>query len=192
MQVQKLQNNVNLPSPVVIAPRLFKDERGYFFESFNEKEFAEKVLDVKFVQDNQSKSAYGVLRGMHFQKPPYEQAKLVRVVKGAVYDIIIDIRRESPYFGCFYGQYLSDKNFRQFFVPRGFAHGFITLEDDTIFQYKCDNYYNKESEGSINALDPAMNLPWDKFVDMGDIILSEKDGVAPKFNEVFKVENADF
>lgn len=188
MEIVRMHHDEHFISPVVIYPKIFRDERGYFYESFNEKEFKEKVLDVDFVQDNQSLSSYGVVRGMHFQKPPYEQAKLVRVIKGAVYDVVLDIRPDSPYFGHYYGQYLSDSNHLQFFVPRGFAHGFISLSDNTIFQYKCDNYYNKESEGSLYALDPVLNLPWSKFADVGDIKLSVKDMNAPKFLDVFNLD----
>ena len=180
--------NLQFPTPIAIAPRIYRDHRGYFYESFNEQEFKEKVADIDFVQDNQSKSAYGVLRGMHFQKPPYEQAKLVRVIKGAVLDIVIDIRQDSPTFGHYYTQFLSEYNHRQLFVPRGFAHGFVSLADDTLFQYKCDNYYNKDSEGSILATDPDMNLPWTSFVNSDDIIMSDKDLLAPRFLHLFGVD----
>ena len=142
---------------------------------FGVDNFKELVSDVDFVQDNESKSSYGVLRGMHFQKPPYAQAKLVRVVKGAVVDVVVDIRKDSPNYGKFYHAYLSEKNHRQFFVPRGFAHGFVSLTDDTIFQYKCDNYYNKESEGSIFWADPDINIPWGMLIDYDDILVSDKD-----------------
>ena len=125
----------------IIEPRLFKDDRGYFFESFSQREFNEKVRKVNFVQDNESKSSYGVLRGLHFQKPPYAQSKLVRVIKGAVLDVAVDIRKGSPTFGKYVSVELTEDNHRQFFIPRGFAHGFSVLTDEVIFQYKCDNFY---------------------------------------------------
>ena len=161
--------------PVVIEPTIHRDGRGYFFESFNEKEFKEKVADVDFVQDNESRSSYGVIRGLHYQKPPYAQAKLVRVVRGAVVDFVVDIRKGSPNYGKYYFAYLSEENHRQFYVPRGFAHGFVSLKDDTVFQYKCDNYYNKESEGAVFWADPDVNVCWANFVNFGDISLSDKD-----------------
>ena len=175
MDFIRLSDDKEMIGPVIIAPKVFKDERGYFFESFNEKEFKEKIADVDFVQDNESKSSYGVLRGMHFQKPPYAQAKLVRVVKGAVVDAVIDIRKDSPNFGQVYYAYLSEHNHRQFFVPRGFAHGFVSLSDNTIFQYKCDNFYNKESEGSVFYDDPEVNIQWTQWINTSDAVLSEKD-----------------
>lgn len=180
--------------PVIIQPLIFKDERGYFFESFNEAEFKEKVADVNFVQDNESKSSYGVLRGLHFQKPPYAQAKLVRVVKGAVFDVAVDIREGSPMYGKWFGAYLSEDNHRQFFIPRGFAHGFVSLADDTIFQYKCDNIYNKESEGSIVHNDPYINIDWGKWLDWRNIKLSAKDQMSPLLKDiknVFKYDNTE-
>jgi len=184
MEILKLTDSVEFPSPVIIQPKVFKDERGYFFESFNEKEFKEKVGDITFVQDNESKSSYGVLRGLHFQKPPYAQAKLVRVVKGAVMDAVVDIRKESPFYGHFYHAYLSEENHRQFFVPRGFAHGFVSLRDDTIFQYKCDSFYNKESEGAIYYNDPDINIPWCELINYEDIKISEKDKVNKMLEEI--------
>ena len=125
----------------IIEPRLFKDDRGYFFESFSQREFNEKIRKVNFVQDNESKSGYGVLRGLHFQMPPYAQSKLVRVIKGAVLDVAVDIRKGSPTFGKYVSVELTEDNHRQFFIPRGFAHGFSVLTDEVIFQYKCDNFY---------------------------------------------------
>lgn len=136
-----------IPGVVIIEPRLFEDARGYFFESFSQREFEEKVCRTVFVQDNESKSSYGVLRGLHFQKPPYAQSKLVRVVKGAVLDVAVDIRRGSPTFGQHVAVELTGENHRQFFVPRGFAHGFAVLTDEVVFQYKCDNFYAPASEG---------------------------------------------
>ena len=158
---------------VIIEPRIFKDERGYFYESFSQREFDEKVRHVTFVQDNQSKSSYGVVRGLHFQKPPYTQSKLVRCIKGAVLDIAVDIRKGSPTFGKYVAVELTEENHRQLFVPRGFAHGFAVLSDEAVFQYKCDNYYNKESEGSLAWNDPALNIDW--RIPEDRIILSEKD-----------------
>ena len=182
MVVEKFYEN----GPAVICPKLFKDERGHFFESFNEKEFKEKVADVTFVQDNESKSAYGTVRGLHFQKGEHAQAKLVRVVKGAAVDVVVDIRPESEQFGRYFFAYLSEKNHRQIFVPRGFAHGFIALDDDTVFQYKCDNLYCKESESSIFFADPEIAIPWGIWMDIADMKLSEKDENASSFSEYKK------
>ena len=158
---------------VIIEPRIFHDERGYFYESFSQREFEEKVCKTVFVQDNQSKSSYGVLRGLHFQKAPYSQSKLVRCIKGRVLDVAVDIRKGSPTFGKYVAVELSEDNHRQFFVPRGFAHGFAVLSDEAVFQYKCDNYYNKESEGSIAWNDESLSIDWK--IDMDKVILSEKD-----------------
>ena len=150
--------------PTLIEPTIFRDERGYFFESFNLKDFNEKMgTNIKFYQDNESLSKKGVVRGLHFQKPLCEQAKLVRVIKGAVYDVAVDIRRWSKTFGKYVGVYLSEDNHQQFFIPEGFAHGFIALEDDTIFQYKCSNYYSKEHEGSIKWNDPLIGINWGNY-----------------------------
>ena len=158
---------------VIIEPRIFHDERGYFYESFSQREFEEKVCNTVFVQDNQSKSSYGVLRGLHFQKAPYSQSKLVRCIKGRVLDVAVDIRKGSPTFGKYVAVELSEDNHRQFFVPRGFAHGFAVLSDEAVFQYKCDNFYNKESEGSIAWNDESLSIDWK--IDMDKVILSEKD-----------------
>ena len=158
---------------VIIEPRIFSDDRGYFYESFSQREFEEKVCRTTFVQDNQSKSSYGVLRGLHFQKPPYSQSKLVRCIKGAVLDVAVDIRKGSPTFGKYVAVELSEDNHRQFFVPRGFAHGFAVLTPEAIFQYKCDNFYNKESEGSVAWNDPQLAIDWQIPADK--VILSEKD-----------------
>ncbi|WP_436414268.1 dTDP-4-dehydrorhamnose 3,5-epimerase [Petrimonas sp.] len=158
---------------LILEPKVFGDERGYFFESFSQREFEEKVCKTVFVQDNESKSGYGVLRGLHFQKPPFEQAKLVRVVKGKVLDVAVDIREDSPTFGKHVSVELSEENKRQMFVPRGFAHGFVVLSEEAIFQYKCDNYYMPQAEGGILWNDPALNIDWK--IPMEDVILSEKD-----------------
>ncbi len=157
----------------IIEPRLFKDDRGYFFESFSQREFNEKVYEVNFVQDNESKSSYGVLRGLHFQKPPYAQSKLVRVIKGAVLDVAVDIRKGSPTFGKYVSVELTEDNHRQFFIPRGFAHGFSVLTDEVLFQYKCDNFYAPQSEGALAWDDPDLGIDWKVAAD--EIILSEKD-----------------
>lgn len=162
---------------IIIKPRVFADERGYFFESFSQKEFEEKVCKTTFVQDNESKSTYGVLRGLHFQKMPYSQSKLVRVVKGRVLDIAVDIRKESPTFGKHVAAELSAENKLQFFIPRGFAHGFVVLSEEAVFQYKCDNYYHPESEGGILWNDLALHIDWQ--IPEKDIILSMKDKVNP-------------
>lgn len=166
---------------VIIEPKVFADERGYFFESFSQKEFEEKVCKTTFVQDNESKSTYGVLRGLHFQMMPYAQSKLVRVVKGSVLDIAVDIRKGSPTFGKHIAAELSEENKLQFFVPRGFAHGFVVLSDEAIFQYKCDNYYAPQSEGGIMWNDPDLNIDWQ--IPVEDIILSGKDKNNPLLSE---------
>ncbi len=166
---------------VIIEPRIFKDDRGYFYESFSQREFEEKVCRTTFVQDNQSKSSYGVLRGLHFQKPPYCQSKLVRCIKGAVLDVAVDIRKGSPTFGKYVAVELSEDNHRQFFVPRGFAHGFAVLTDEAVFQYKCDNFYNKESEGAVAWNDPELAIDWRIPVDK--VLLSEKDRLSKNINE---------
>lgn len=159
---------------VVIEPEVFGDERGYFFESFNAECFlAETGIDVAFVQDNESRSKRGVLRGLHFQREPYAQAKLVRVVQGRVIDVAVDIRSGSPTFGKYVATELSGENHRQMFIPKGFAHGYVVLEDDTVFQYKCDEYYHPESEAGIAWNDPQIGIEWPLSED--EIILSDKD-----------------
>ena len=169
---------------VIIEPRIFKDDRGYFYESFSQREFEEKVCRTTFVQDNQSKSSYGVLRGLHFQKPPYCQSKLVRCIKGAVLDVAVDIRKGSPTFGKYVAVELSEDNHRQFFVPRGFAHGFAVLTPEAVFQYKCDNFYNKESEGSVAWNDPELAIDW--RIPAEKVLLSEKDKLSKN------IANADY
>ena len=158
---------------VIIEPRVFKDARGYFFESFSQREFEEKVHKINFVQDNESKSGYGVLRGLHFQKPPYAQSKLVRVIKGAVLDVAVDIRKGSPTFGKYVSVELTEDNHRQFFIPRGFAHGFAVLSETAVFQYKCDNFYAPQHDGGISILDESLGICWRMLT--GKAILSEKD-----------------
>lgn len=166
---------------VIIEPKVFGDHRGYFFESFSESRFNELVRETRFVQDNESKSRYGVLRGLHFQKPPYAQSKLVRVVKGAVLDVAVDIRKGSPTFGQHVAVELTEDNHRQFFVPRGFAHGFVVLTDEVIFQYKCDNYYAPEYEGAIAWDDPDLGIDWK--IPAEDVILSAKDTCHPRLKD---------
>ena len=158
---------------VIIEPRIFEDSRGYFFESFSQREFEEKVRTIEFVQDNESKSSYGVLRGLHFQKPPYAQSKLVRCIRGHVLDVAVDIRKGSPTYGNWVSCDLTEDNHRQFFIPRGFAHGFSVLSDTAVFQYKCDSFYHPESEGAIAWNDPDLNIDWK--VPSNDMLLSEKD-----------------
>lgn len=158
---------------VIIEPKVFKDARGYFLESFSQREFEEKVRRVNFVQDNESMSGYGVMRGLHFQNPPYSQSKLVRCVRGKVLDVAVDIRRGSPTYGQHVAVELSEDNHRQFFVPRGFAHGFSVLSETAVFQYKCDNFYHPEADGGISILDGSLGIDWQIPADHA--ILSEKD-----------------
>lgn len=158
---------------VIIEPRIFKDARGYFFESYSKREFDEKVRPVDFVQDNESMSVRGVMRGLHFQRPPFSQSKLVRCVRGRVLDVAVDIRKGSPTYGRHVAVELSEENHLQFFVPRGFAHGFAVLSDVAVFQYKCDNYYHPEAEGGISIADESLGIDW--RTDPGSAILSEKD-----------------
>ena len=167
---------------VIIEPKIFKDARGYFFESFSKREFDEKVAKVDFVQDNESCSTYGVMRGLHFQRPPFAQAKLVRCVKGTVLDVAVDIRKGSPTYGQHVAVELSEDNHRQFFIPRGFAHGFAVLSDSAIFQYKCDNYYHPEADGGISILDESLSIDWK--IDPTEVILSEKDTKHPLLKEL--------
>lgn len=170
-----------IPGVVIVKPRVFEDARGYFFESFSSREFASLVRPVNFVQDNESKSSYGVIRGLHFQKGAFSQSKLVRVVRGTVLDIAVDIRRGSPTFGRYVAAELSAENHLQFFIPRGFAHGFSVLSEEAVFQYKCDNYYAPESEGAIAWNDPDLGIDWGIPADR--IILSAKDKAHPFLSE---------
>lgn len=166
----------------IIEPRIFGDARGYFFESFNARDFKEQTgLDIQFVQDNESKSCYGVLRGLHFQLPPYAQSKLVRVVKGCVLDVAVDLRKGSPTYGRSVSAELSADNHRQFFIPQGFAHGFVVLSDEAIFQYKCDNFYAPTYEGALAWNDPLLAIDWQ--IPTADVILSEKDKKHPGFKD---------
>jgi len=170
---------------LIIKPRIFKDKRGYFFESYNKHEFQKNNLNYNFVQDNESKSTYGVIRGLHFQNGKYSQAKLVRVLQGKVLDVAVDLRKNSKTFGKYFAIELSAANKLQFLIPRGFAHGFSVLSKTAIFAYKCDNFYNKESEGSINIFDKSLNIDW--RINKKDAIISDKDLNTPdlksaKFN----------
>ena len=158
---------------VIIEPKVFKDARGYFFEIFSQREFEAKVRKINFVQDNESMSSYGVMRGLHFQRPPFAQSKLVRCVKGRVLDVAVDIRKGSPTYGQHVAVELSEDNHRQFFVPRGFAHGFVVLSEIAVFQYKCDNFYAPEVDGGINIKDETLGIDWG--ISFEEAILSEKD-----------------
>lgn len=157
----------------IIEPRLFQDDRGYFFESYSERDFNREVREIHFVQDNESKSSYGVMRGLHFQRPPFTQSKLVRCVKGAVLDVAVDIRKGSPTYGQHVAVELTEDNHRQFFIPRGFAHGFAVLSPEAVFQYKCDNFYHPEADGGISILDTSLGIDW--RIPTDHAILSEKD-----------------
>ena len=162
-----------LEGVVIIEPKIFGDFRGYFFESFSQREFHEKVRKINFVQDNESMSTYGVMRGLHFQRPPFTQSKLVRCVKGAVLDVAVDIRKGSPTYGQHVAVELTEGNHRQFFVPRGFAHGFAVLSETAVFQYKCDNFYAPQADGGISIADESFGIDWKIPADK--ILLSEKD-----------------
>ena len=167
----------------VITPKVFEDERGYFFESFNQKTFeTETGIKINFVQDNQSKSSKGVLRGLHFQKNEHAQAKLVQVIKGKVLDVCVDIRKESPTFGKHFSLILDDIDRKQLYIPRGFAHGFVVLEDNTIFCYKCDNFYNKEAESGIIFNDEDLKIDWGFPKEI--LLISQKDFLLPSFKEL--------
>lgn len=167
---------------MIIEPKVFKDARGYFFESFSQREFDNKVGPllghlVSFVQDNESMSSYGVMRGLHFQRPPFTQSKLVRCVKGAVLDVAVDIRKGSPTYGQHVAVELTENNHRQFFISKGFAHGFAVLSETAVFQYKCDEFYHPESEGGISVLDFSLGIDW--RIPLDKAILSDKDTKAP-------------
>lgn len=168
---------------VIFEPRIFQDDRGYFFETYNEKVFHEAGITANFVQDNQSKSSFGVIRGLHFQKGEHAQAKLVRVLHGTVLDVAVDLRQESKTFGQYVAVELSDVNNLQLFIPRGFAHGFSVLSKTAVFAYKCDNFYCKESEGGINCADPDLGIDW--RVPVENACLSEKDKILPRLKECF-------
>ena len=174
----------NIEGVLIIEPKVFGDSRGYFFESFSQREFNEKVVPIlghtiNFVQDNESMSTYGVMRGLHFQRPPYTQSKLVRCVRGKVLDVEVDIRKGSLTYGQHVAVELTEDNHRQFFIPKGFAHGFAVLSETAVFQYKCDNFYAPETEGSYRWNSPKLRIDWG--VDEKDVILSAKDAIAPIF-----------
>ena len=166
---------------MILEPKVFRDERGYFFESFSQREFNEKVRPVRFVQDNESMSSYGVVRGLHFQRPPFSQSKLVRCVSGCVLDVVVDIRRGSPTYGRHVAVAISEQNQRQLFMPRGCAHGFAVLSEKAVFQYKCDNFYAPQAEGGLLFNDAALAIDWQVPADR--MILSAKDIRHPRFDE---------
>lgn len=175
-----------LDGVLILEPRVFNDPRGYFFESFSQREFDEKVApilghSVRFVQDNESMSSYGVMRGLHFQRPPFTQSKLVRCVRGAVLDVAVDIRRGSPTYGQHVAVELTEENHRQFFIPKGFAHGFAVLSETAVFQYKCDEFYHPEADGGISILDESLGIDW--RIPAEKAILSEKDLKHPRLSE---------
>lgn len=178
MQVIK----TDIEGVVIIQPTIFGDNRGYFFESFSQREFNEKVAPITFVQDNESMSSYGVVRGLHFQRPPFSQSKLVRVVQGIVLDVAVDIRPSSPSFGKYVAVELSHENHRQLFIPQGFAHGFAVLSPTAVFQYKCDNFYSPQHEAAIAWNDPSIAIDWKLPLDK--IILSQKDANNPLLHDV--------
>lgn len=165
--------STDIDGVVIIEPRVIKDARGYFFESYSKREFDEKVAKIDFVQDNESCSTRGVMRGLHFQRPPFSQTKLVRCVRGAVLDVAVDLRNDSPTYGRHVAVELTEDNHRQFFIPKGFAHGFAVLSDVAVFQYKCDEFYHPEADGGISILDGSLGIDW--RIDPHEAILSEKD-----------------
>lgn len=170
-----------IDGPVILKPRIFRDSRGYFFESYNQKVFNREVMPVDFVQDNQSKSVFGVMRGLHFQRPPHAQAKLVRCIQGRVIDVAVDIRKGSPTYGQHVAVELTEENMLQFFIPRGFAHGFAVLSPEAVFQYKCDNFYAPEADGGISILDTSLDIDWK--LNPENVILSDKDKCHPLLAE---------
>ncbi len=167
----------DIPGLLVFEPNVFEDSRGYFFESYNENIFRQEGIDIRWVQDNQSSSEYGVIRGLHYQLPPFAQSKLIRVLKGKILDVVVDIRKGSPTFGKVFTQKLSAKNKKQLFIPAGFAHGFSVLSKETEVLYKCDRFYNKETEAGIIYNDAELNIDWE--ISVKDSIVSEKDKVLP-------------
>ncbi|MDD4829079.1 MAG: dTDP-4-dehydrorhamnose 3,5-epimerase [Bacteroidales bacterium] len=168
-----------IPDLLVVEPSVFNDQRGYFFEVYNQERYFNNNMQMQFVQDNESKSGKNVLRGLHFQKPPFAQGKLVRVIQGKVLDVAVDIRKGSPTYGSYHAVELDAISKRMFYIPEGFAHGFLTMEEDTIFAYKCTNYYNKESEGSLLWSDETIGIKWN----IENPILSEKDKISPLFKD---------
>ncbi|HDR51330.1 MAG TPA: dTDP-4-dehydrorhamnose 3,5-epimerase [Mariniphaga anaerophila] len=171
----------HIPGLLVIEPRVHADSRGYFFESWHEERYRKAGIETVFIQDNESKSGRGVVRGLHYQLAPWAQAKLVRVIEGSVFDVAVDLRKGSPTFGQWFGLELDAELKKQLFIPRGFAHGFSVLSETAVFSYKCDNYYNREAERSINLNDPVLGIDWK----LGDsaLVVSEKDLKAPLFDE---------
>ena len=181
--------DTSIEGAYIIEPRIFSDRRGYFFESYSQKVLDDKIGPIRFVQDNESYSSYGVLRGLHFQKPPFVQSKLVRVISGRVLDVAVDIRKGSPTYGQHVAVELSGENHRQFFIPRGFAHGFVVLSETALFQYKCDNFYAPQSEGAIAWDDPDLAIDWRIPADR--ILLSEKDRSHPLLKDMEPVFDYD-
>ncbi len=177
MEIQKTP----IEGLLIIKPNIYKDERGYFFESYNENLFVDNGVSMKFVQDNQSFSSYGVIRGLHYQLKPYAQTKLVRVLQGIIYDVAVDIRKNSPTFGQWYGIELSDENFLQFLLPKGFAHGFSVLSETAVVLYKCDNFYKKETERGIVYNDKTLNIDWK--IQSEDVLVSAKDKIMDSFEK---------
>jgi len=171
----------SLQGLLIIEPGVFEDSRGYFFEAYHHQRYIDAGINSNFIQDNESKSVRGVVRGLHYQLDPFSQAKLVRVVHGTVFDVAVDLRKKSPTFGQWFGLELDCNSKRQLFVPRGFAHGFSVLSETAVFTYKCDNSYNKETERAINAFDPKLGIDW--RLDKSEQIVSEKDQQAPMFND---------
>ena len=171
----------NIKDLIILEPKIFEDDRGYFIESYNQKKFKEVIGEVLFVQDNESKSSKGVLRGLHFQKPPFDQAKLVRCIKGKVLDVVVDLRSGSKTYGQHLALELSCENKRQLFVPRGFAHGFLVLSENAIFSYKVDNVYAPDYDSGVNWNDPLLNIPWG--MDKSEILVSKKDSKLPFFSD---------
>jgi len=178
--------STNIPDVKLITPKVFEDDRGYFFESFRDDIFKKEIGEINFIQENESKSSFGVMRGLHYQLPPYAQSKLVRVVKGKVLDVAVDIRKSSPYFGKYVSAELSEENKLQMFVPQGFAHAYIVLSDEAIFQYKVDNYYSPEHDRGIIYYDTQLNISWPLVP--SQIVVSDKDKKLPFLNdaELFK------
>jgi dTDP-4-dehydrorhamnose 3,5-epimerase len=173
-----------IPEVVIIEPKVWRDDRGYFFECFKLDQFQKEIGNITFVQENESKSVYGALRGLHYQLPPFAQSKIVKVVEGKVLDIAVDLRKNSPFFGKYVSVELSEENKKQLFIPQGFAHGFVTLSEYAIFQYKADNYYSRESEAGIIYNDEKLNIDWQ--IDADNIKISDKDNLLPSFNDVVK------
>ena len=176
-------SNTNIKGVVVIEPNVIKDNRGYFLESFNKNKFKSKIGEVAFVQENESKSYKGVLRGLHFQKPPFDQAKLVRCIEGEILDVVLDIRRGSPTYGLYHSLILSKENNKQLFIPRGFAHGFLVLSDIAVFSYKVDNFYSLEHDAGIRWNDKKLNIQWG--LEECDVLISEKDMQLPFFHKFY-------